>query len=105
MRTTGYLCIKKTGSTYNPKALLRVTKTSPALDFNEIAVKLDLELPDELFAKPRLEAKIAVPKEAVSAPVISAEVIDNVQDIIKQSTGFEVRLNLVEVEDKKKKQK
>lgn len=95
--------MKKTGNTYNPKAVLRVTKTAPALDFNEIAVRLSIELPDELFSKPRLEATINVPKEAVSAPVIEAGVIDNVQDIIKQSTGFEVKLNLVAVEDKKKK--
>lgn len=79
---------------------MRVTKTTPALDYNEIALKLDIELPDELFSKPRLEATIKVPKDAVSAPVIEAGVIDNVQEIIKQNTGFEVRLNMVPVEDK-----
>lgn len=98
MKTVGYLCIKKNG--YRSSA--RFVKTSPALDFNEIAVRLEIELPDELFAKPRLEATIKVPKEAVSAPIIPAEVIDNTQDIIKQSTGFEVRLTAVAEEKKKK---
>ena len=98
MKITSFLCIKKTGSY---RSLIRVVKSQPALDFNEIAVKLNIEIPDELFSKPRLEATINVPKDAVSAPVIEAEVIDNIQDIIKKNTGLEVRLNLVPIEDQK----
>lgn len=96
MIITSYLVIKKNGY----RASTRITKTVPSLDYNEIAVKINLQVPDELFSKPRLEASITVPKEAVSSPVIEAEVIDNIQDIIKQNTGFEVRLNLVPVEEK-----
>lgn len=100
MKIISYLCIKKTGSNYSPRGTLRITKTSPALDINEIAVKLNIEVPDELFSKPSLEASISVPKDAISKPVIEAEVVDNIQEIIKQNTGFEVKLNLVSVEEK-----
>lgn len=78
-----------------------MSKGTPKLDADEVAVKVNLELPDALFDKPSLEAKIVVPKEAVSKPVITADVIDNVQDIIKQNTGFEVRLEVVEKEEEK----
>lgn len=73
-----------------------MTKESPALASNEVAIKVVLTLPDAIFDKPTFEAKIEVPNEAVSQPVITAEVIDNVQEIIKQNTGFEVKLEVVE---------
>ena len=95
MNISSYLCIKKTGSKYAPRYSVRVTKTSPALDFNEIAMKLSLQIPDEIFEKPQLSASITVPKEAVSAPVIEAEIIDNVEQIIEQQTGFKVKLEVV----------
>lgn len=97
MKTTLYLCVKKSEHRYDPS--FRVTKTAPSLDFNEIAIKLNLQLPDELFEKPTLTASIDVPKEAISSPVIETEVIDNVQDIIKKNTGFEVKLTLVTPKD------
>lgn len=99
MKISSYLCIKKIGSKYSPRAALRVVKTSPALEFNEIAMKLDIEIPDEIFDKPQLQASIKVPKEAVSQPVIDSEIIDNVEQIIKTQTGFSVKLQLVPIEE------
>lgn len=75
-----------------------MSKGSPALASDEVAVKVTLELPDALFERSALEAKIVVPKEAVSQPVITADVVDNVQDIIKKNTGFDVKLEIVEKE-------
>lgn len=96
MQISQYIVIKKTSRW---RYSSRLTKGSPALAANEIAVKVAIEIPDEIFDKPALTAQITVPKEAVSKPVIAAEVIDNVQDIIKQNTGFEVKLEVIEKED------
>lgn len=79
-----------------------MTAKSPALAANEVAIKVALELPDEIFTKPVFSADIKIPKEAVSAPVIEASVIDNVQEIIKQNLGFEVKLEIVEKDTKKR---
>lgn len=98
MQISQYIVIKKTGTRYSSRYSSRLTKGSPALDSNEIAVKVSIEVPDEIFDKPALSAKITVPKEAVSKPVIEAAVIDNVQEIIKQQTGFAVTLEVVEKE-------
>lgn len=89
MLVTAWLAIKKTS---NWRASVRCTKTQPALSSNEVAFKLNLELPDALFTKPRLEATISVPESAVSAPVIEAETIDNVAEAIKKATGLDVRV-------------
>ena len=93
MRTTLYLCVKKSEHRFDPS--FRVTKTRPGLDHNEIAVKINLELPDALFTKPTLEAKVVVSEKAVSQPIIEADVIDNVEQIIKDQTGFTVKLAVV----------
>lgn len=95
MQVSQYLIVKKSGTKYAPRYTVRVTKSTPALASNEIAMKVNLVLPDAIFDKPAFEAKVVVPDAAVSKPVISAEVIDNVEDIIKQNTGFEVKLTLV----------
>lgn len=99
MKISQYIIIKgKKTSTYSSyrKYTSRMSKGSPKLDSDEVAVLVSIELPDALFEKPSLQASIVVPKEAVSKPVIEAAVIDNVQDIIKQNTGFEVKLEVVE---------
>lgn len=103
MKITPYIIIKRTGQyVYNRKYTSRMTVGSPALASNEIAIKLSLEVPDAIFDKPALEAKITIPEEAVSKPVISAETIDNVQDLIKQNLGFEVKLEVVTPEEEEK---
>lgn len=99
MQISQYIVIKKTGTRYLSRYSSRLTKGSPALASNEIAVKVSIEVPDEIFEKPMLQAKVTIPKEAVSKPVINAEVIDNVESIIKQNTGFEVKLEVVEPTD------
>lgn len=92
MRIQQYIVIKKRGA-YRYSS--RMTKGTPALDRNEIAVKVSLEIPDAIFNRPALTATIKVPEDAVGKPEIEAEVIDNVQDLIKQNTGFDVKLEVV----------
>lgn len=93
MRISQYIVIKK-----KPRwgYSSRMTKSNPALASNEVAVKISIEVPDEIFEKPALQAEIVIPQGIVPKPVITAEVIDNVQDIIKQNTGFEVKLEVID---------
>lgn len=90
MELSGYLVIKKGERWKSTNA--RFCKTKPSLSPNEIAVKIECEIPDQLFTRPELKFKIKVPKEAVPQREISAEVIGNVEDLIKQNMGFDVRL-------------
>lgn len=74
--------------TINHKGGCRITKGQPGLDWDEVAIRLEIDLPDALFRKPRLEAKITVPDEAAVPGVINAVVADNVQEAIEQATGL-----------------
>jgi hypothetical protein len=97
MKTIVYLCVKKSEHRFDPT--FRVTKTKPNLDHNEIAVKIDLELPYALFTKPTLEAKVVVSEKAVAPTVIEADVVNNVEQIIREQTGFTVKLSVVAEEE------
>lgn len=90
MKVSAWLAIEK--SPRYPYYNVRINKTQPNLKFNEVALKLNLELPDALFTKPRLEANISVPEGKVGAQIINADTIDNVAEAIKQHTGMEVRM-------------
>jgi hypothetical protein len=85
MKVSPYLVIGNKGA-------VRVTKTLPGLAWNEIAFQLHLQIPDELFKKPRLEAKIVVPDSAVRPAKVSAQVMDDIAEAVRKQTGIEVRL-------------
>jgi hypothetical protein len=89
MQLSGYLVITK-GKGWKNSA--KFVKTAPSLRSNEISVKLECEIPDALFTVPQLKFNIKVPKEAVPQKEISADVVGNIQQLIQQSTGFEVKL-------------
>ena len=84
--------------TINQKGSARITKGKPSLDWDEVAIQLDIELPDALFNKPRLEAKLTVPDEAAVAGTIKSVVADNVQEAIEQATGLTFSVAVVQSE-------
>ncbi len=72
---------------------IRVTKTKPNTGRDEIAVRLDVEIPDSLFDKPTLEARIQVPEGEARGPVITTEVADNLAEVIRRETGLTIHLS------------
>ena len=93
MKTTGYLNIKSSGSA-------RFTKNKGGLDWNEIAIKIHIEIPDELFRRPLIEAKIEVSKDIVPKPQ-PTELILNTKDLIEESTGAKINFKVLPYEDEK----
>lgn len=99
MNYYGYLIVKYTpagNGRCGVKPAVRVAKNAPRLDANEIALKLKLELPDELFKRPQLEASITVPRDAVTPAVVSAEVGDNIREVVRQQLGIDLTIQMVE---------
>lgn len=93
MKINNWLTVKNNGS-------CRLTKSKPGVDCNEVSIQLEINLPDALFAKPRLEAKITVPDEAAATEIIESVVSDNVQDAIEQATGLTFSISVVKEDDK-----
>lgn len=90
MKITQWLVLGKSG-------IKAVRKTKPSLDWNEIAVKINLEVPDQLFVRPTIEARIIVGD--VPSNVIDVEdVIVNTKELIEQQTGIKVNFTFVPVE-------
>jgi len=89
MNLSGYLVVKKL---QRWKANARFVQKAPALDSNEIAIKVEVNLPDELFSRPQLKFKIDIPKEAVPQKEINAEVAGNIQQLIKDNMGIQLTI-------------
>jgi hypothetical protein len=85
MTTNFYLVVSR-------KGLERTTQTTPRLNPSEIAIRVTLEVPNSLFQTPQIQAAITIPESAAQHEPISAEVQDNVRELIQQATGLEVRL-------------
>lgn len=90
MKVSNWLVINKNG-------VKAVRKTKPSLDWDEIAVKINLDVPKELFDRPTLEATLQVkdvPNNAYKPDVI----IDTV-DLIEQQTGAKINFTVTRVDD------
>ena len=78
---------------------LRLTKNRPNTDRDEIAVCLDMEIPDSLFTKPVLQARVSVPEGSNYGGEIQAGLADNIAEIIRQQTGFSVHISAEQDDD------
>ena len=76
---------------------VRMTKNKPSLDANEVAIKLNLELPDSLFRKPVLEGTIKVPEDSNTFD-ITPELQEGITKAIRDTTGVNVHLLVQSIE-------
>jgi len=90
-----YLVIKSNGSA-------KVVEREPRLERNEISLRLSLEIPNALFERPRLEATMKIPTEAIPKIKITPTVSDNVEKLIRQSTGLNMHVTVIEHEAEEK---
>lgn len=95
MKETAYLIIGKTG-------IRGVRKTRPGLKWDEVAMKVDLNIPDALFQRPHIEAKITVDPEKIQPNQINPELILNTKDLIEQQTGAKIDFKVVSYENEEK---
>lgn len=91
MKKDFYLIVNSNGTT-------KTTKNRPGLNWNEIAIKVKLEIPDMLFQKPQLHASIVVPESAASPKEVDVDVQDNIKNAIEAATGLEVRISIEDQE-------
>lgn len=87
MKTKFYLRVNSNGS-------VGLTKSRPDLTFDQVAVCVELELPDILFKKPQITASIKVDHADVTPLIIDAETANNVKEAIETITGIKVLLKV-----------
>lgn len=103
MNVTKYLVITPAQSYYRGKPSIKMLDKlsgKNSIPSNAVVLKLNLDLPDALFVKPQLEAHIVVKPDQVSKPVISPEVLQNIQQVMNQQLGVEMQINVVESKKK-----
>lgn len=73
--------------------------TSPSISVNkpnvgkgEIAMKVTLEIPDDYFELPELQATIALPARGVGN-IITADVQNNIADLIERDMGIKLHIS------------
>lgn len=87
MKITNWLIINKNG-------IKGTRKTKPDLAYNEIAVKINLDIPKELFDRPQIEATIKV--EDIPNNSYSPDIILNTAELIEQQTGAKIEFKVIQ---------
>jgi len=91
MKEQAYLVIGPTG-------IRGVRKSKPKLGFDEISVRIELDIPDTIFKRPHIEAYIKVGDEAITPNKISPETFINTKKLIEQETGMKIDLRILPAE-------
>lgn len=92
MKVTNWLIISKNG-------IKGVRKTKPDLAYDEIAVRINLDIPKELFERPQIEATIKI--EEVPNNAYKPDLIINTKDLIEQQTGAKIDFKILPIEERK----
>ena len=90
MKIINWLVINKNG-------IKTVRKSKPDLEYNEIAIKINLEIPKELFERPLIEATLKI--EDVPNNAYNPDIILNTKELIEQQTGAKIDFKLLNVEE------
>lgn len=86
MYTYKYLVIAKDG-----EADIRTGNNKPTLNWDEIAIGLSIDIPDEAFQKPHLEADISVTEEQAAPSAIEGKIPE--QGILSKM-DMDVKINI-----------
>ena len=86
MKSSSWLIINKNG-------IKGIRKTKPALEWNEIAVRINIEIPNQLFDRPQVEAILKI--EDVPNNSYTPELLINTADLIEQQTGAKVVFDVI----------
>lgn len=71
--------------------LVQAFKSKPATSATQLAIRVDLEIPDSFFELPELKATIKVP-ESTGRDTIYAEVKKSISDTLTKQMGIKVHL-------------
>jgi hypothetical protein len=90
----GFMIFKKDNRKQNH--IIAKLGANPSCKAGEISMKIEVDLPDKIFERPRLEAKWVVPKEKVPDALITAEIKDNVEQALKEALGMDIIVSIKE---------
>jgi hypothetical protein len=90
MRVINWLIINKDG-------IKGVRKTKPDLAYNEIACRLQLDIPKELFERPQIEASLKI--DNIPNNAYNPEIILNTKDLIEQQTGAKIDFKILQAKE------
>lgn len=90
MRVINWLIINKNG-------IKGVRKAKPDLAYNEIACRLQLDIPKELFERPQIEASLKI--DNIPNNAYNPEIILNTKDLIEQQTGAKIDFKILQAKE------
>jgi len=85
----------------NKNGVVKVRKSKPGLKWNEIAMQLNIEIPNELFQRPTIEATLQV-KDIPNTGYIVPDVVLQTKELIEQQTGAKIDFRVVKDESEEK---
>ncbi len=93
IKANAYLVLKynkKQG--YNSTLSVKATKNKPSTASDEIAVKIQLDVPKALFTKPAYEAHLTIDESSAPTMVI-ADLKNNIEEVLRERLNLSVSVS------------
>ncbi len=74
---------------------VRLTAKKPSVARHEVVVKVEIDLPNSLFQRPALTARVTVP-EGTSTPEISVDMQQAIADLVRDNLGIHLTISAPE---------
>ena len=87
-----YLVLSASSHGYH-KLNARLTVRKPSLHRGEVAIELNVSVPDTLFDRPILKASVEVPETAAAQSIITADVMQNIGETLTRQLGIRVEVS------------
>ena len=70
------------------------TRGKPAVNKNQVAMRINIDIPDSYFETPELAASIIIPADQVNKPIITPAIQNNIAEELTKQLGVTVRLDV-----------
>ena len=94
------------GTLWHMGSVKAYIKKPESLSKNELAIRLDIEIPDSFFEKPQIRASLTIPENSALGGEITAEIADNISEQISKQLGvnFHMTVDIPTTEDEENQQ-
>ena len=87
MKTKGFLVVNSRGG-------IKSCKTKPKLGADEVAIALNIDLPNSIFERPSLSGTIVLKEEDAPEVDITPEMKTEIEKAVSKSFGLDVTLTI-----------
>jgi hypothetical protein len=85
VKTKKYLVVNANGG-------CKLYSNRPDLGWDEVAVQLDINIPDQMFRRPAITASLTIGEDQIPMQDVTVEMVNEIQELVLNNLGVSLKL-------------